>query len=122
MLTNVAIPCCSGHCDTISKLCSPLLPPNCSLPTQFITSKSSMFLNFLKEESAAAAIQGKKLPSLTPTRAPKGKAIKSTATPTKRIRLSKEPTFKPSKIQKAKPTNAVRSIAPTVRQDSNSHS
>jgi len=31
-----ATPCCSGQCDNITKRCSPVLPPNCSLPTEFV--------------------------------------------------------------------------------------
>jgi len=30
------MPCCSGWCDNASKICHPLLPPECSLPTHVI--------------------------------------------------------------------------------------
>ena len=95
--TNEGIPCCSGQCDTKTKLCIPLLPPNCSLPTQFMASKSSTFLNFHEKESNAVVTQGKKRPTMTPTAAPKRKSKKPTATPTKSTRHSRKPTYKPSK-------------------------
>ena len=35
-ILNKATPCCSGECDAITKRCSPLIPPNCYLPTEFV--------------------------------------------------------------------------------------
>ena len=129
---NVAIPCCSGQCDNISKLCIPLLPPNCSLPSQFMATKSSTFLIFHEEKSAAFVTQGKTRPSMIPTAAPKRKTKKPTSNPTKGKRHSRKPTSKPSKIPQTKrnavPSSAttavkltsarptVPSIAPTVRK------
>lgn len=40
---NKATRCCSGVCDAVTKLCSPLLPPNCLLPTEFVAKKTPTF-------------------------------------------------------------------------------
>mmetsp|Transcript_25435 Transcript_25435/g.36512 ORF Transcript_25435/g.36512 Transcript_25435/m.36512 type:complete len:381 (+) Transcript_25435:12-1154(+) len=55
------LPCCSGLCDS-NKHCRPLLPPNCILPTQFMSELSS---NSKSKGAFDSAQDKKKKPQVT---------------------------------------------------------